>query len=205
MASDGRLAPPHTFTEAVYTKASSFLQGQPLTAGEEMGGFKFYFFILIAIITCEMANMGYGRMLGALIAQTFDDWVSLTVLACFAGYSIMIYMLRYLVIGLGLIRAAKRYHQKMLDKVVNAKVLFFDTNSVGQVLNRFANDIGVMDKFIPIGITDILVVFAFLITIIITVGIVNPILLAPLLGALLAAIVLIVLIYPSIEKSKIKK
>lgn len=32
--------PPQTFTEAVYTKASAFLQGQPLTAGEEMGGFK---------------------------------------------------------------------------------------------------------------------------------------------------------------------
>ncbi|KAJ9108924.1 hypothetical protein QFC21_000245 [Naganishia friedmannii] len=31
--------PPHTFTEAVYAKASAFLHGQPLTAGEEMGGF----------------------------------------------------------------------------------------------------------------------------------------------------------------------
>jgi phosphatidylserine decarboxylase len=32
--------PPHTFTEAVYTSASSALGGQPLLAGEEMGGFK---------------------------------------------------------------------------------------------------------------------------------------------------------------------
>ncbi|GHJ85757.1 hypothetical protein NliqN6_2159 [Naganishia liquefaciens] len=31
--------PPHTFTEAVYAKASTLLHGQPLTAGEEMGGF----------------------------------------------------------------------------------------------------------------------------------------------------------------------
>ncbi|KAJ9127914.1 hypothetical protein QFC24_000199 [Naganishia onofrii] len=31
--------PPHTFTEAVYAKASALLHGQPLTAGEEMGGF----------------------------------------------------------------------------------------------------------------------------------------------------------------------
>ena len=31
--------PPHTFTEAVYTSASA-LKGQPLLAGEEMGGFK---------------------------------------------------------------------------------------------------------------------------------------------------------------------
>ena len=32
--------PPHTFTEAVYTSASSALGGQPLLAGEEMGGFR---------------------------------------------------------------------------------------------------------------------------------------------------------------------
>jgi phosphatidylserine decarboxylase len=32
--------PAHTFTEAVYTNASSTLGGQPLLAGEEMGGFR---------------------------------------------------------------------------------------------------------------------------------------------------------------------
>lgn len=32
--------PAHTFTEAVYTSASPILQGQPLLAGEEMGGFR---------------------------------------------------------------------------------------------------------------------------------------------------------------------
>ena len=32
--------PSHTFTEAVYTSASTILQGQPLLSGEEMGGFR---------------------------------------------------------------------------------------------------------------------------------------------------------------------
>lgn len=32
--------PPHTFTEAVYARASAFLKGHPLAPGEEMGGFK---------------------------------------------------------------------------------------------------------------------------------------------------------------------
>lgn len=32
--------PAHTYAEAVYTSASSVLRGQPLLAGEEMGGFK---------------------------------------------------------------------------------------------------------------------------------------------------------------------
>jgi phosphatidylserine decarboxylase len=32
--------PPHTYTEAIYASASKLLRGQPLLAGEEMGGFK---------------------------------------------------------------------------------------------------------------------------------------------------------------------
>lgn len=35
----GRVPPPGTFTEAVYTQASEVLGGQPLRSGEEMGGF----------------------------------------------------------------------------------------------------------------------------------------------------------------------
>ena len=36
----GRVPPPGTYTEAVYTQASKVLGGQPLRAGEEMGGFR---------------------------------------------------------------------------------------------------------------------------------------------------------------------
>ncbi|KJH42578.1 ABC transporter, ATP-binding protein [Dictyocaulus viviparus] len=36
-------------------------------------------------------------------------------------------------------------HQKMFTAVVNTKVAFFDKNSVGRVLNRFAKDVGAMD------------------------------------------------------------
>jgi len=35
----GRPPPPGTYNEAVYSAASPILNGQPLTAGEEMGGF----------------------------------------------------------------------------------------------------------------------------------------------------------------------
>jgi phosphatidylserine decarboxylase len=35
----GRPPPPGTYNEAVYSAASPILNGQPLTGGEEMGGF----------------------------------------------------------------------------------------------------------------------------------------------------------------------
>lgn len=37
----------------------------------------------------------------------------------------------------------------MLAVVLKAPVLFFDTNPVGRVLNRFSRDIGIMDELLP--------------------------------------------------------
>ena len=37
----------------------------------------------------------------------------------------------------------------MLAAVLKAPVLFFDTNPVGRVLNRFSRDIGIMDELLP--------------------------------------------------------
>ena len=37
----------------------------------------------------------------------------------------------------------------MLSAVVKAPVLFFDTNPVGRVLNRFSRDINIMEELLP--------------------------------------------------------
>ena len=173
-----------------------------INLGKEMGGLPAIILILCVIIASQMTIIAYGRILGAWIGGTYPAWKCCAILGGLVGFGIFIYNAVFLVLGMSTLRASKQYHQKMLDKVVNAKVLFFDTNAVGQVLNRFANDMGTLDKFIPMGITDVLNVFGFFVSIIITVGIVNPILLAPLLGALLVAGILIYFIYPSIEQSK---
>lgn len=36
----GRRPPPGTYTEGIYTSASTLLSGQPLRPAEEMGGFR---------------------------------------------------------------------------------------------------------------------------------------------------------------------
>lgn len=37
-------------------------------------------------------------------------------------------------------------HQRMINSLTRAKVIFFDINPIGRILNRFANDIGILDK-----------------------------------------------------------
>ncbi|KAJ4703009.1 ABC transporter C family member 2-like [Melia azedarach] len=44
------------------------------------------------------------------------------------------------------LRAAKRLHDSMLDSILRAPMLFFHTNPIGRVINRFSRDIGDIDR-----------------------------------------------------------
>jgi len=169
----------------------------------EMGGFWFYFLTFTAIITCEMVNMGFGRMLGVLIAGNFDDWITLTVLGIFAGYDIIAYIARYLILGLGLIKAAKSYHNKMLNRIIQATVFFFDTNPIGQITSRFSNDVGILDRYIPLGVLDTVNISCAIIAILITASIINPLLLAPIAAGIVTIIIIFHFCFPSVKQSKL--
>ncbi|WJX30575.1 Multidrug resistance-associated protein 9 [Trifolium repens] len=43
------------------------------------------------------------------------------------------------------LRAAKKLHDAMLDKILRAPMVFFQTNPVGRIINRFAKDTGDID------------------------------------------------------------
>ena len=170
---------------------------------KEMGSGKFFLLVFVVFLTCEFSNMGYGRMLGAWLAGTFDQWVTLTVLGCLVGYDVFIYIVKYQLLGSALIRAAESYHQKMLDKIVKSTVLFFDTNPVGQVLNRFSGDIGVMDKYIPLAIMDLTNMTFGIGSIIITVAIINPIILGPYAAVIITIGLIVRFTFPAVKQAKL--
>ena len=48
-----------------------------------------------------------------------------------------------------LLAASRNLHDKMLYSISRAKILFFQSNPLGRILNRFSSDIGIMDDEIP--------------------------------------------------------
>jgi ATP-binding cassette subfamily C (CFTR/MRP) protein 4 len=52
------------------------------------------------------------------------------------------------------IEASKRLHDDMTKSVIRAKIEFFDTNSLGRVLNRFSADVGIADDQLPVALFD---------------------------------------------------
>jgi len=170
---------------------------------KEMGGPWFFLLVIVVYVTCEMSNMGYGRFLGVWIAGTFDRWVTLTVMGCLVGYDVLIYIIKYLLLSLALIRAAKKYHNKMLDKVINSTVLFFDTNPIGQILNRFSGDVGVLDRYIPLAVMDIFNISFSLGSIVLTVAIINPIIIGPYAGVMIVIGIIVYFCFPAVKQSKL--
>jgi ABC-type multidrug transport system fused ATPase/permease subunit len=73
----------------------------------------------------------------------------------------------------------------MTDKVIRAKVLFFDSNPSGRIISRFAKDIGIIDNVMPILMVFVTLGVFRAISVVITIATVNPYLIIPSIIGLL--------------------
>ncbi|KAJ2786852.1 Transporter of the ATP-binding cassette (ABC), partial [Coemansia helicoidea] len=63
-------------------------------------------------------------------------------------FSTALYMVAWLVELSGSIRAARKYHEDLFERVVNAVPRFFDKTPIGRVISRFSRDMRTIDESI---------------------------------------------------------
>ena len=73
----------------------------------------------------------------------------LSIYAYLVGAAFLLLIIRSAAVMNALINSSMSLHNLMLSAVVKAPVLFFDTNPVGRVLNRFSRDINIMEELLP--------------------------------------------------------
>uniref|UniRef100_A0A069DYD4 ABC-type xenobiotic transporter n=1 Tax=Panstrongylus megistus TaxID=65343 RepID=A0A069DYD4_9HEMI len=71
------------------------------------------------------------------------------IYAIIAGFNTIFTLLRAFLFAYGGLTAAKKMHKKLLNKIMTAKMIFFDTCSVGRILNRFSSDMYTVDDSLP--------------------------------------------------------
>ena len=87
-----------------------------------------------------------------------------SVFACLVGACFIFTIVRAYGFFHVCLKCAERLHDKTVVAILQAPVLFFDSNPVGRILNRFSNDIGYVDELLPktilVAMQMLLVIFA---------------------------------------------
>ena len=74
---------------------------------------------------------------------------NLKIYGCLVGVSFIFAIIRAYGFFLVSLRCSERLHDNMVFSVLRAPVLFFDSNPVGRIMNRFSKDIGCVDEVLP--------------------------------------------------------
>ncbi|CBN77893.1 conserved unknown protein [Ectocarpus siliculosus] len=85
------------------------------------------------------------------------------VLALLTAAAVVVSLFRAVLTFFSLVKASHRLHDRMLKRVVRAPVLFFDSNPVGRILNRFTKDMHFMDDLLPMTLYDF-IICSFMVT-----------------------------------------
>ena len=90
---------------------------------------------------------------------SFQNMAVYTGLVCGA---LFFGMLRSFLFYLASLSSAARLHDRMIVAILKSPVLFFDTNPLGRILNRFSKDVGAIDEVLPTHFLNSLQVLLFL-------------------------------------------
>ena len=80
-----------------------------------------------------------------------------------------------IILAVAVILASRTLHNKLLKNILRCPMSFFDTTPVGRVLNRFSNDIFIIDTVIPEKINYFLYRFIAAFRILLVIVITTPI------------------------------
>lgn len=73
----------------------------------------------------------------------------------------------------------KKIHDLMLDRVIRSPVSFYDINPVGRILNRFSNDIGIIDRLLLTNVFEVLEGVCYFLAICVTIWVTKPVVCIP--------------------------
>ena len=88
-------------------------------------------------------------MLTRQLPDDQKDRQDLTIYGYLVGASFGLAFIRAHGFLLASLRCSEKLHDEMVAAVLQAPVLFFDSNPVGRIMNRFSKDVGCIDEVLP--------------------------------------------------------
>ena len=124
------------------------------------------FFCSCLLIACRSDS--FPRCVAVVFDQETStrpkDNTNLAIYGCLVCATFVFTIIRSQAFLLASLKCSERLHDKMVVSVLQAPVLFFDSNPLGRIMNRFSKDVGCLDEVLPknflISIQEMLAVFA---------------------------------------------
>ena len=103
-----------------------------------------------------------------------DAWHYLIIYALLSVFYVFISLIREGYIFWGSLRASRTIHMRLLESVSRAKLQFFDTTPLGQLMNRFSKDIEAIDQDVAPVAVGVLGCLFSMISIVILISVITP-------------------------------
>lgn len=118
-------------------------------------------FMVLLFLCAEACNTGYFRILAyydlvplGLFSLNFDQfWLTLGVLQI--SYFIF-QVLKYYTVNTVVLRSNEKLHNDMVLGLIRSPSSYFDTTPTGRLINRFSNDMSIMDNILAFTLIDTL-------------------------------------------------
>ncbi|ORX63009.1 PSS-domain-containing protein, partial [Hesseltinella vesiculosa] len=108
----------------------------------------------------------------------------LTVYVLIGCLALVMTSLRFATLFNASIRASHRLHHQLLDRILHAKLRFFDTTPMGRILNRFSSDMETIDQGVAPNFSFLLYNIVSSVYVVVMITLVTPMFIVP--GTLIA-------------------
>lgn len=115
-------------------------------------------FVIVSLVVASALNVSTNFWLSIWSSDSKDPdkrgdsnlkLVRLIVYTVLGGSQCLTVLIGSLALSFGAVRASRRLHANLLERVMHSPMTFFDTTPIGRIVNRFAKDIDVVDSMIP--------------------------------------------------------
>lgn len=115
-------------------------------------------FVVLAMVASAVFNIATNLWLSVWSSDAEDEnrskdtslrMTRLVVYSVLGGSQCVFILAGAIGLSRGAVRAARKLHSILLEKIMHSPMSFFDTTPIGRIVNRFAKDIDVVDTTIP--------------------------------------------------------
>ncbi|KAI9013950.1 P-loop containing nucleoside triphosphate hydrolase protein [Phycomyces nitens] len=133
--------------------------------------------------TTMMTTSYNSHPFGTLVSDDQDNKVDvkyyLGIYFLIGIVALVVSSLRTYILYQGSLSASRNIHSQLLDRILRAKVRFFDTTPMGRIVNRFSSDLATIDQEVGPSLSYLLFAVAATLCVVILVSCITPAFLIP--------------------------